>query len=150
MICSKCGEDKETGDFYAGRRACKECDKRRVGEWQKAHRDGAYMRLWRYGISEEDFHALLTEQDGRGAICRQVMTKPHIDHSHKTGEIRGLLCFHCNAGLGHFKDSPALMRRALAYSQGRYYRTKMQKCGTPEQENHKRVAALESRTTTAA
>ena len=38
-----------------------------------------------------------------------------IDHNHKTGEIRGRLCFRCNRGLGQFGDSPFLIERALSY-----------------------------------
>ena len=41
--------------------------------------------------------------------------KPHIDHDHVTGEIRGLLCQNCNVGLGQFKDSPILLAKAMLY-----------------------------------
>jgi hypothetical protein len=40
-----------------------------------------------------------------------------IDHDHTTGEVRGLLCPTCNAGLGHFKDSPELLLKAALYLQ---------------------------------
>jgi hypothetical protein len=44
--------------------------------------------------------------------CTQRM---HIDHDHKTGLVRGLLCKHCNQGLGHFRDSTTFLHNAVGY-----------------------------------
>lgn len=76
-----------------------------------------------YGMSDEDFSEMLGEQMGccKGCGCSFRMSKPlgadtcHIDHDHKTGKVRGLLCSNCNSALGHVKDSPATMRRLAAY-----------------------------------
>ena len=53
-------------------------------------------------------------QGGLCAICRQAPAV-HVDHDHATGTVRGLLCFPCNAAIGHLRDDPQIMRRAAAY-----------------------------------
>jgi hypothetical protein len=69
-----------------------------------------------YGMSVADYEALLAKQNGACAICKQTFAQtPCVDHSHITGEVRGLLCRSCNLGLGHFKDDPRLTRAATAH-----------------------------------
>ena len=47
-------------------------------------------------------------------ICGDT-TKLVVDHDHATGKIRGMLCNHCNRGLGHFRDDPMLLEFAAQY-----------------------------------
>lgn len=55
----------------------------------------------KYGLSLEDIDRMLVKQDFVCALCRRPFkTKPHVDHSHKTGKVRGLLCRVCNLGVG--------------------------------------------------
>jgi hypothetical protein len=68
-----------------------------------------YKLKAKYGITEEDYKRLLFQQNGRCAICQTE--KPggkwpvfHVDHDHKTGAVRGLLCVRCNRGLAIFGD----------------------------------------------
>ena len=69
-----------------------------------------------YGISKEAYHQKLEEQGGLCAICESVFEKSlAVDHNHKTGEIRGLLCEHCNFGIGKFRDNPKTMESAVRY-----------------------------------
>jgi hypothetical protein len=66
----------------------------------------------------EDQQWLFDEQDGRCAICSEPLVpgpKTHLDHDHKTGQIRGFLCRPCNLGLGFLRDSPERLARALDY-----------------------------------
>lgn len=75
---------------------------------------------WKYGVDPGTYAALLAAQEGKCKICKTTdpgvrLGRFHIDHCHATSTIRGLLCEHCNRGLGHFKDDPALMRRAADY-----------------------------------
>lgn len=76
------------------------------------------QRVAAYGLTVEQATAMLTEQGYRCAICRVrfVSSKSfHIDHNHETGAVRGVLCTRCNFGLGQLKDSPVVLRAALAY-----------------------------------
>jgi hypothetical protein len=75
----------------------------------------------RYGLTHGEFDEMLAAQNGACAICgrtdsgRKTTENLHIDHCHKTGKIRGLLCDLCNNGLGRFCDNPNLLRKAAAY-----------------------------------
>lgn len=57
---------------------------------------------------------MLAAQDGRCLICRDP-GPDCIDHDHSTGRVRGLLCMHCNAGLGLFRDDAGALLRAAGY-----------------------------------
>ena len=81
-----------------------------------------YKRNWRlqnvYKMSEEDYNEMLKSQDNLCIICRKEWGGkgiPHIDHDHKTGKVRGLLCQKCNQGLGMFCDDPNLLQCAAGY-----------------------------------
>ena len=86
-----------------------------------AHGSGkAYRLKYRHGISIEQYEHMLEEQDHKCAIChsypRNNLKNPwHVDHNHVTGKIRGILCHHCNTGLGNLKDDVAVLKRAIAY-----------------------------------
>jgi hypothetical protein len=74
-----------------------------------------------FGITPDDYDRLLDEQSGGCAICRRKPrsgTSLHVDHDHETGEVRGLLCFRCNGGLGQFKELPGRLRDAAEYLEG--------------------------------
>lgn len=68
----------------------------------------------RYGIGAAEFDQLVRDQEGQCTIC----TKPnpeHVDHDHATGQVRGILCFNCNGGLGQFGDDTVRLVRAQLY-----------------------------------
>lgn len=73
----------------------------------------------KYNITPEDYDELYTKQNGRCAICNktkeETLTPICIDHSHKTGKVRGLLCYSCNQGIGFFKDDIQLLQKAINY-----------------------------------
>lgn len=71
-----------------------------------------------YGMTPDEYQALLAFQDGLCAICdmRPKKIKLHVDHSHKTGQVRGLLCENCNHKLlGAAYHDPEILRRAADY-----------------------------------
>ena len=69
-----------------------------------------------YGISVEDFAWMELKQDRRCAICEKIPAEGLcVDHDHRTGRVRGLLCYSCNVALGHFEDRPVWLTRAASY-----------------------------------
>lgn len=74
-------------------------------------------RIRRYGITPEDFDALLAAQGGGCGVCGGQPGHHGwaIDHCHAGGQVRGILCESCNLGLGKFKDDPEVLRRAAEY-----------------------------------
>ena len=71
-----------------------------------------------YGISVAQLDLMQAQQNNRCASCGdEFVTTPEIDHCHKSGAVRGLLCCNCNAGLGMFQDSLARVLLAARYLQ---------------------------------
>ena len=76
-----------------------------------------------YGITLDDYNAMLDDQDEVCLICKGegfYMKEEHklrlvVDHCHQTGKVRGLLCHNCNRGLGLFKDNSQALRDAADY-----------------------------------
>lgn len=77
----------------------------------------------KYGVEAGWYEATLAQQNGRCAICktehpgrgdgRRRMFS--VDHDHRTGAVRGLLCISCNMALGGFQDAPELLVKAIQY-----------------------------------
>jgi hypothetical protein len=81
-------------------------------------------RWYRYGLSQDDYDSRLGEQGGLCAVCRCApkfingIERPlSVDHNHRSGENRGLLCDSCNLILGFAKDSQKHLRRLIVYLQ---------------------------------
>jgi hypothetical protein len=70
--------------------------------------------MTKYGISIADFKVLMKMQNGLCAICQRLMSRPTVDHDHKTGAVRGLLCHGCNIKLAAIEDA-GYMERAIQY-----------------------------------
>lgn len=83
------------------------------------NRTAAYVRhiKRKYGLEIEEFDALLASQGGGCAVCGGPPNAKnwHIDHDHRSGKVRGILCNGCNTGIGSMRDDPAIMRAAAEY-----------------------------------
>ena len=106
-------------------------------KWSKTHPEqrNATKRAWyannkrkhkstvlksAYGITLAQYETLLDTQGGVCAICKTSTNgncgrKLYVDHCHKTGKVRGLLCGRCNSILGFVDDSPDWLEKAKAY-----------------------------------
>lgn len=130
--CTGCGTSKALGD-YSGHGTtrdrlnpqCRQCIRDRNKQWRLDNPDRARLKQLKthlrnaYGITIEEYDKLVEAQEGLCAICGLPETVKNgrlaVDHDHKTGQIRGLLCFGCNTGIGKLQDDPALLRRAVQY-----------------------------------
>lgn len=91
--------------------------KRTSATWRKKN-PGKIKDITRrhlFGMEPSEYQALLTLQKGCCALCLDKLQVPNVDHCHNTGVTRGLLCRGCNLGLGNFKDSSVVLRRAVRY-----------------------------------
>lgn len=83
------------------------------------NRAKVYKIKSRYGVSEQQFLALKSAQEGCCAICHTIAEKLVIDHCHASGKVRGLLCLKCNTLLGMAEDSAQILRSAISYIETR-------------------------------
>jgi cytochrome c peroxidase len=142
--CPKCKEDLSVELFNKSNRRdgyqtyCRACHnsmqrekysssplekvKRQIRAGRRKDRDPLVQRraeLKRlYGITLEDYADMFSKQNGVCAICKEECTTKKslsVDHSHKTGKVRGLLCNGCNTSLGRFKDDVVVLKAAIKY-----------------------------------
>lgn len=113
-LCPRCQEWVADDDWYirpdAGTRTsyCKKCHAE----------DGRERRLRKmFSLTSADYDRILEHQGGVCYICGRPPKNVRlaVDHDHKTGLIRGLLCWTCNSGLGKWKDDPDRLLRAASY-----------------------------------
>lgn len=140
-ICTSCKKEKDISDFSVCnstkdglRPQCKKCCHEGYIRWktknpEKARqkwRNGSKLyysksgfydkrKLKRYGLTTEKYEQFVLEQDGKCKICFSNETVLCIDHCHKSGKIRGLLCSNCNTTLGLMNDDPERLKRAADY-----------------------------------
>jgi hypothetical protein len=72
-------------------------------------------KLKKYSISIDDYRGMWQQQSGRCAICNVYTSELVIDHNHKSGVVRGLLCHSCNVAIGLFRDDIDVLSNAIVY-----------------------------------
>ena len=76
-------------------------------------------KLRKYGLTEQSYKDLFEFQCKCCAICNNKLPGGkrdwHVDHCHKTGKVRGILCHHCNLMLGNARDTPEILQRGIKY-----------------------------------
>lgn len=130
--------DSRRKDGYSSH--CKQCAQQKSLEWRQNNRDkfnniaknyklrnpekhrdrnrsSTYKRL--YGLDLDQYNQLLSKQNNCCAVCRQHQSTFNkalaVDHSHATGEVRGLLCDSCNRALGLVRDSIEVLKSMVKY-----------------------------------
>ena len=146
-FCSRCNTLKPILDFGIKKTAkdgyqlwCKKCTSEYAKTYRKCRKDK--VRQWGrrcdlkrdYGITQEDYNKMFEQQEGHCAIC----DKPErakingrlkvlaVDHNHKTGQIRGLLCQVCNTRLAYIEDLE-FITKARIYLDGYNFISKPEK-----------------------
>jgi hypothetical protein len=111
QICVKCKKDKPLELFHKDRRTA---NRRRTTCIECRNQQRSITNISRF-----DYAKLLVDQNNCCAICGVEATgmkrELSVDHNHETNKIRGLLCTHCNVGLGNFRDSTTLLSVAIEY-----------------------------------
>lgn len=128
--CPSCHRTLDASEFGPNARTtdglsknCRRCRQKHRDRYHQAWKDVARQArlLRRYGLATEAYDALLRRQDGRCAICREPFPphgkRPHVDHDHQSGKVRGLLCLHCNSLLGISREDTARLHAAASYLQ---------------------------------
>jgi hypothetical protein len=89
-----------------------------IADGRKSENDRRSYLKRKFGITPEQYAEMLAAQGGVCALCSRPPRNDislHVDHDHRTGAIRKLLCFRCNNALGDLYDDPELLRAAADY-----------------------------------
>lgn len=131
-LCTRCKVTKPLEDFGLRKGKpyswCKECNREHVRKWNKENPDKALelrqnSKFKKLGVTAEDYWRMHSEQGGTCGACGssdpssfiKKRTRFDIDHDHKTGAVRGLLCQACNLVVGLMKDDPANVLKVARY-----------------------------------
>jgi hypothetical protein len=105
------------GDFITREKDPAQEDERReeLARLQSRRYPDDDQRYRKYKLSVVEHRRLLAQQNGVCAICREPGDPLCVDHDHRTGRVRSLLCGGCNSAIGFLRESPLLARAAATY-----------------------------------
>lgn len=115
--CTQCGDVPVRWNQSEGYFTCASPTRRRL----HADLERRRRRLLQYGLSDLDYERMKAEQGGVCAICGGTGARADsdgelvVDHDHKTGAVRALLCNLCNTGIGALRDDPVILAAAIRY-----------------------------------
>lgn len=131
--CAKCKEMKFSNEFYKRKEKkitsgcwCKTCFKKHVRSKYDHEKARNAQLVQNYGITSEEYDLMFAKQNGKCACCGALpeiirtrgegkIPRFHVDHCHKTGKIRGLLCSGCNKALGYINDNLEQAKALVAF-----------------------------------
>jgi hypothetical protein len=138
--CGRCKKDKPAHDFGVHRNRSgagyvlasyrRDCANQYARRFRKLAPPRDVKARWeqkliaKYGVTADEYDSLLQSQNGACALCGATegrvmpdgrLFRLFVDHDHKTGAVRGLLCSTCNSGIGQLGDDIEGLERALAY-----------------------------------
>jgi hypothetical protein len=114
LTCTKCKQEKEdTLEFFPPHNKKKNGLDSWCRQCRNLYRSIINRGVFRKVISDENLISL-KDTTKECVICGSE-EKLVVDHCHTTGKVRGMLCQHCNLGLGHFRDDPDLLEFARIY-----------------------------------
>lgn len=130
--CNRCGEVKKCNEFYIKKgktenqyrfnSPCIECIYKSGLTEESRQYQKYYNKKWKFNINKEDYIKMLDLQKNKCLICNidkdKVKKDFAVDHCHKTGKVRGLLCSNCNTGIGMFNDNIDNLLNAIKYLKG--------------------------------
>jgi hypothetical protein len=129
-LCKDQPQQKRKDRENSFRGYCTECERTIAREYARKRRQDnpelvakkakEYTLLRQYNMTFDDYLAMQEEQNYKCAICGKVaedspMGVLCVDHCHSSGDVRGLLCSHCNTAIGFFNDDEDLLLRARDY-----------------------------------
>ena len=136
--CVACKKEKPLEEFPPNRKnksglnvKCRDCYNDYMRNWyarnkqkhiarvkeSKSHNSKRARLMSLYGLTEEEFYSLKNKYDGMCWCCRERKATC-VDHCHKTGRVRGILCMACNTAIGKLGDDIEGLQKAIRYLSG--------------------------------
>ncbi len=133
-ICKTCGIEKPLDEFYKVNKkskyhqgTCKVCTVKKQSATYCPEKGRDKNLRYNYGITIDDYNKILKEQGGVCKICQTDDPKGrktgrggsidvfYVDHNHKTGKVRGLLCNTCNRAIGYIGENVNTLEQMIKY-----------------------------------